>query len=92
MEALEGGIAPLAEPTSGERHEWLAMLGSWARWLETGVQVSAGAGQAIGARGTSSAGRVVLRWRVSGQHRRVASAILQRRDAPNLQGSVHVAQ
>jgi hypothetical protein len=41
------------------------MLGSLARWLEGGVQVSAGAGKAMGARGTSSAGRVTLRWRVS---------------------------
>jgi hypothetical protein len=45
------------------------MLGSLARWLENGIQVSAGAGvappKASGSRGTSSAGRVVLRWRVS---------------------------
>jgi hypothetical protein len=58
-------VAALTEPTSGERRAWLMMLGSLARWLESGVQVSAGASTASGSRGTSSAGRVALRWRVS---------------------------
>jgi hypothetical protein len=53
------------EPTSEERRAWRVMLGSLARWLEGGVQVSAEAGKASGARGTSSAGRVEVRWRVS---------------------------
>jgi hypothetical protein len=62
---LEGGVAALTEPATEERRAWLVMLGSLARWLENGIQVSAGAGKAIGSRGTSSAGRVALRWRVS---------------------------
>jgi hypothetical protein len=64
-EARRVGIGSLPEPTSEERRAWLVMLGSLARWLESGVQVSAGAGKALGSRATSSAGRVALRWRVS---------------------------
>jgi hypothetical protein len=32
----------VAEPSSEERRAWLVMLGSLARWLEEGVQTSAG--------------------------------------------------
>ena len=43
------GAPGLAEPASEERRAWLVMLGSLARWLESGVQVSAGAGSVAGA-------------------------------------------
>jgi hypothetical protein len=65
MEALEGDVAALAEPASEERRAWLVMLGSLARWLGSGIQVSAGGGKAIRSRATSNVGRVALRWRVS---------------------------
>ena len=42
-EARGVGVTGLTEPTSEERRAWLVMLGSLARWLESGVQVSAGA-------------------------------------------------
>jgi hypothetical protein len=71
-EARGVGGTGLTEPASEERRAWLVMLGSLARWLASGVQMSAGASgqaargaKAIGSRGTSSAGRVALRWRVS---------------------------
>jgi hypothetical protein len=64
-DALGINASALTEPTSDGRRAWLVMLGSLARWLDGGVQVSAGARQALGSRGTSSAGRVVLQWRVS---------------------------
>jgi hypothetical protein len=59
------GVTRLTAPAWEERRAWLVMLGSLARWLENAIQVSAGAGKASGSRGTSSAGRVTLRWRVS---------------------------
>jgi len=64
----------LEEPASEQRRAWLVMLSSLTRWLEGGLQVSAAqlsAGQlSAGQRRTassvgSSAGRVVLRLRVS---------------------------
>jgi hypothetical protein len=64
-EARGVGVTGLAKPASRERRAWLVMLGSLARWLESGVQVTAGGCTAIGARGIPSAGRVALRWRVS---------------------------
>jgi hypothetical protein len=59
------GVTGLTEPASEQRRAWLVMLGSLARWLESGVQLSAGAGKAIGPRGITSAGRIALRLRVS---------------------------
>jgi hypothetical protein len=69
------GAPGLAEPASEQRRVWLAMLGSLARWLESGVQGSAGAGSVAAGRvagrsvkgsgGVASAGRIVLRLRVS---------------------------
>jgi hypothetical protein len=59
------GAPGLAEPAYEQRRVWLAMLGSLARWLECGVQVSAGASRVKGSRGVASAGRIVLRLRVS---------------------------
>lgn len=52
------------QPPEG-RHVWRVMLGSLARWLEGGVQLSAGGVGAKGSKGVTSAGRVVLRLRVS---------------------------
>jgi hypothetical protein len=48
-----------AEPTSAERRAWLMMLGSLARWLESGLQLSAPQSLAAhtSANHTSSAGR-----------------------------------
>jgi hypothetical protein len=63
-EACTHGIDPsrLAEPVSNERRAWFVMLGSLARWLDGGLQMSAGA-KAVGVR--SSAGRIALRLRMS---------------------------
>jgi len=55
----------LVEPASEQRRAWLVMLGSLARWLEGGLQMSAGQGRAVAANRGSRAGRVTLRLRVS---------------------------
>jgi hypothetical protein len=54
----------LAEPGSAPRRAWLVMLGSLARWLEGGLQISAACDRAP-ASNVGSKGRVELRWRVS---------------------------
>jgi hypothetical protein len=59
------GAPGLAEPASEQRRVWLVMLGSLARWLESGVRASAGPGRVKGSRSVASAGRIVLRLRVS---------------------------
>jgi hypothetical protein len=62
-------VTGLVEPASEQRRAWLVMLGSLAGWLESGLQLSAagrkGSGVSGGSSRVSSAGRVVLRWRVS---------------------------
>jgi hypothetical protein len=57
----------LVEPASEQRRAWFMMLGSLAAWLEGGLQLSAMAGAAGAARSgrASSAGRIVLRLRMS---------------------------
>jgi hypothetical protein len=54
-----------SEPTSDARRPWCAMLDSLAGWLESGLQMSAAAPNALAARHRSSAGRVTLRLRMS---------------------------
>ena len=57
--------ARLAEPGSEPRRTWLVMLASLTRWLEGGLQMSAGPARLTASGVGSSAGRVVLRLRVS---------------------------
>ena len=57
----------LPGPGSAPRRAWLVMLGSLARWLEGGIQLSAARGPAA-ASSASSKGRVELRLRVSRAH------------------------
>lgn len=62
---LDGGVAPGGE----QCRAWHVMLGSLAAWLDGCVQMSAGNASAVSvkqpSRGSSSAGRVKLRLRVS---------------------------
>jgi hypothetical protein len=55
----------LAEPASDERRAWFVMLGSLARWLDSGLQLSAVETTTVGPRGRSGAGRTTLRLRLS---------------------------
>jgi hypothetical protein len=57
--------ARLAEPGSEPRRAWLVMLASLTRWLEGGLQTSAGSARLTASGVGSSAGRIVLRLRVS---------------------------
>ena len=54
-----------SEPASDARRPWCAMLDSLASWLESGLQMSATAPNALAGRLRSSAGRVALRLRMS---------------------------
>ncbi len=53
------------EPVSEERRAWLVMLGSLARWLDGGLQMSAARSMTCSGAPRSSAGRIELRLRVS---------------------------
>jgi hypothetical protein len=70
-DARSVNITGLAEATSAERRAWLEMLGSLARWLDSGLQLSAAqlsAAQLSAAERKamgSSAGRIELRLRMS---------------------------
>jgi hypothetical protein len=56
---------PSSEPATAARRPWRAMLGSLASWLESGLQMSAEAPNALGAHPRSAAGRVTLHLRMS---------------------------
>jgi hypothetical protein len=58
----------LSPPRSEPRRAWLVMLASLARWLEGGIQMSAGRGTAA-ASNVRSKGRIELRLRMSRAHR-----------------------
>jgi|GEM_PF-297279 len=57
--------ALFAEPPSEPRRAWLVMLASLTRWLEGGLRMSAAQGSSNPTSVGSSAGRIVLRLRVS---------------------------
>ena len=64
-DASEAEARRVDEPVSEQRRAWLVMLGSLARWLEGGLQMSAGRSMTDSGPSSSSAGRIELRWRVS---------------------------
>jgi hypothetical protein len=61
---ISGQCGP-SEPGNDARRPWCAMLDSLASWLESGLQMSATAPNALAGRLCSSAGRVALRLRMS---------------------------